>query len=210
MDRCLIAKAGWFYIGIWLVVTAAIFYCAGWFGLIPGILLLFCLFFFRNPPRKIKVDKNLVLSPADGKVMSIQEWEDEFMGGKCYKVSIFLSVFNVHVNRFPVEAELVSLDYRPGQFLPAFKSHASEINEKNVLSLKSEQHKFRVAQITGFVARRIRCYVRPGDCLKQGQRFGIILFGSCTEIMVPLECQIRIKEGDKVKGGVTIIGQFSD
>ncbi|SEF51031.1 phosphatidylserine decarboxylase [Caloramator fervidus] len=171
------------------------------------ILLAFVLFFFRDPERTIPFDEKSFLSPADGKVIDICEIEEnEFFKSKAIKVSIFLSLFNIHVNRSPISGKVTYKKYRPGKYLPAFKSHASEINEKNIIGIENEYTKVLVSQITGFVARRIVCWSKIGDTLKQGERFGLIKFGSCTEIIMPIDTEIKVKIGDTVKGGLTVIG----
>lgn len=176
-------------------------------SIVPLSLALFVLFFFRDPNRKIDYDDKIVLSPADGKVMSITEfYDDTFINGKVKKVTIFLSLFNVHINRSPISGKVTYINYRPGKYLPAFKSHASEINERNTVGIENDNLKVLVHQITGFVARRIVCWCKVGDELKQGEKFGLIKFGSCTEIIVPYDVDIKVKQGDTVKAGITIIG----
>lgn len=179
--------------------------------IIPIVLLLFILYFFRNPEREIPVGDNLILSPADGRIMDIREvYDDSFINGHAIKVTIFLSLFNVHVNRSPISGKVMYRKYRPGKFFPAFKSHASELNERNTIGIENDNTKILVHQITGFVARRIVCYVDKNDYLKMGERFGLIKFGSCTEIVVPDSVQIEVKVGQTVKGGKTIIGRLAD
>ncbi len=169
----------------------------------------FILLFFRNPVRISNAAKNALISPADGKVLSITEIEDlDFIGGKAIKVSIFLSLFNVHINRCPVDGTVIYHQYREGQMLPAFKSHASDINERNTIGIQtSDGYKFLVHQITGFVARRIVWWVKEGDLLKRGERFGLIRFGSCTEVVMPLGTKICVLQGDVVRGGITVIAE---
>jgi phosphatidylserine decarboxylase len=176
-------------------------------SIVPFILLLFVLFFFRDPHRDIAFDENTFLSPADGTVMEVTDvFEESFIGGKSKKVSIFLSVFNVHINRSPISGKVTYAGYRPGKYLPAFKSHASELNERNTIGIENSNTKALVHQITGLVARRIVCWNREGDLLKQGEKFGLIKFGSCTEIIVPENTDIKVRKGDVVRGGITIIG----
>lgn len=173
---------------------------------------LFIVFFFRNPIRKSKAEANLIISPADGKVLSITEInEPEFIGAKAVKVSIFLSLFNVHINRSPVEGTVAYHSYREGEMLPAFKSHASDLNERNTIGIITNKgFKVLVHQITGFVARRIVWWVKPGTYLTRGERFGLIRFGSCTEVVMPLETKILVKQGDVVRGGVTAIAKINN
>lgn len=206
-----IARAGWSYILVLGVVTLLLFSLFKPAALVTAVLLLFTAYFFRNPRRAVPRDKRFIISPADGVVMQVEEKEEEhFIKGQTIRVSIFLSIFNVHLNRAPVEGMVEYVKYRPGKFLPAFKSHAAEINEKNYLGINTGVYKIMVTQITGFIARRIVCYAKKDDILNQGQIFGLIKFGSCTEIFVPKNIEILVKPGDKVKGGETVIGRLPD
>lgn len=193
---------------IFLVILAAVlYYFIPVISLVPVILLLFVLYFFRDPERDINIDENILVSPADGTVMEVSEIIDnDFIGGKAKKVSIFLSLFNVHVNRSPIKGTVTYSSYREGKYLPAFKSHASELNERNSIGIENSKTKVLVHQITGLVARRIVCWSKKGDVLDKGERFGLIKFGSCTELIVPYEVDIKVVKGDIVRGGITIIG----
>lgn len=207
-----IASAGWAYLAVLGAITGIFYYYSYKpVSMLTASLFLFTAYFFRNPRRTIPKDCRAVLSPADGVVLSVSNvHEDKFLGGSAKKVSIFLSIFNVHVNRSPVAGEVKYVKYVPGKFLPAFKSHASEINERNYVGLESPGFRVLVCQITGFIARRIVCYAKEGRRLDQGQMFGVIKFGSCTEIYVPEDVEILVGPGDSVKGGETIIGRFPD
>lgn len=206
-----IARPGWMYLAVLAAVTAFFYMSYKPASAVTATLLIFTAYFFRNPRRNIPVDSKAVLSPADGVVMSVSRVnEDSFIGGPSVKVSIFLSVFNVHVNRTPVAGEVKYVRYVPGKFLPAFKSHASELNERNYIGIESCGFKVLVCQITGFIARRIVCYAKSGDWMGQGQLFGMIKFGSCTEIYVPEGVEILVQPGDSVKGGESIIGRLLD
>jgi phosphatidylserine decarboxylase len=175
--------------------------------IIPLILLAFILFFFRNPKREVPNSENCILSPADGVVMAIDEViEDRFIQGPAIRISIFLSIMNVHLNRSPLQGEVRYRFYRPGKFIPAFKSHASEINEKNFIGIESGGFKVMVCQITGFIARRIKCWVDEGKSLAGGELIGIIKFGSGTEIFIPKGSDLHVRIGDKVKAGETALG----
>jgi len=199
----------WYLIGLGaLTILAFIFNI--WLGSFIFLLFLFVLFFFRNPPRQIPEEETAVISPADGVVLEVTEvLENQYLKGPAVKVSIFLSIFDVHVNRAPIAGQVEYVHYRPGKFLPAFKSHASEINERNYVGLKNDLIKVLVVQITGFVARRIVCFVKPGDTLKKGQLFGMIKFGSCTEIYVPKDrVEILVEKGQRVFAGTTVIGRI--
>jgi phosphatidylserine decarboxylase precursor-related protein len=181
-----------------------------WLVIIPGLLFLFVLFFFRNPERIIPGDELSLVSPADGVVMDVERvYEDKFMLGESIRIRIFLSIFNVHVNRSPMAGKVVFQAYRPGKMLPAFKSHASELNEKNYIGIENINIRILVTQVTGFIARRIVCWLKEGDELGRGERFGLIKFGSCTELFLPCNVKILVKQGDKVIGGQSILGRVN-
>ncbi|MHB8172250.1 MAG: phosphatidylserine decarboxylase family protein [Thermincolia bacterium] len=206
-----IAKEGFTYIILLAVATGVIFLYSPWISVVPGILTIFVTYFFRNPNRLIPQDTGLLVSPADGVVMDITEIEEnKFLKDKAKKVTIFLSVFNVHLNRTPIEGTIAYREYRPGMMVPAYKSHAADVNETNYVGIQNDKLKVLVTQITGLIARRIVCWVETGEQVKRGDLFGLIKFGSCTEIMVPLNVEILVKKGDKVKGGETIIGRLTN
>lgn len=199
------------YIAILALLSLFIYTFSPALAILPAILLFFVLFFFRNPPRRLAPNINHVLSVADGTIKVIEEIEeDTFIRGRAIKVSIFLSLFNAHINRSPLSGKITYTSYRPGKYLPAFKSHASEINERNTLGIENGDTKVLVHQITGFIARRIVFYNQQGDYLKQGQIFGLIKFGSCTEIIVPAGTKIVVQQGQKVRAGITVIGVLKD
>ncbi|ACV63701.1 phosphatidylserine decarboxylase related protein [Desulfofarcimen acetoxidans DSM 771] len=195
-----------------LLILIIIFYnIYQYLAILPAILLLFVLFFFRNPKRTIASDRKHILSPADGTILEVKELkENSYIKGEAIKISIFLSIFDVHINRSPIKGAITFTEYRPGKFLPAFKSHASDINERNTVGIENDCLKVLVHQITGFIARRIVCYMKKGDQLEQGQIFGLIKFGSCTEIIVPASVKVFAEEGQKVKGGLTVLGVLLD
>lgn len=211
MRKFPIAKDAFLYVLLLIVVTIALFFIYSPLIIVPILLLIFVLYFFRNPYRRVLKGENLIVSPADGRVMSVTEIEEpDFLNSKAIKISIFLSIFNVHINRSPIKGIVKYSKYRPGKFLPAFKSHASEINERNTIGIEGENgKKVLVHQITGLIARRIVCWVKEGDRLDIAERYGLIKFGSCTEVVVPLNTEVRVKPGDKVKGAITIIGVIS-
>jgi len=205
-----ISRDGWLYLAIAAVLMALAYWTWPWLVVLPGILFFFILFFFRNPERDIPTDELTLVSPADGVVMDVERvLEDQFLGGESIRVRIFLSVFNVHVNRSPMAGKVVFRAYRPGKMIPAFKSHASELNEKNYVGIQNKHLQILVTQVTGFIARRIVCWVNKEDVLFKGERFGLIKFGSCTEIFVPTNVAIMVSPGDKVRGGVSVIGRVS-
>lgn len=176
-------------------------------AVIPAVLTLFVLYFFRNPKRTIPTGDDLILSPADGVILGIEKvFEEKYINDKVIRVSIFLSIFNVHLNRSPLQGKVSYRHYRPGKFIPAFKSHASDLNEKNFIGIENQGFKFMVCQITGFIARRIKCWVDEGKWLEGGEIIGIIKFGSGTELFLPEDTTLLVNKGDKVKAGETIIG----
>lgn len=195
------------YIIILIGIILISYYFMPVLAILPFVLLIFVIYFFRDPVRNITLSEDKILSPADGTVMDVYEiYDNEFIKGKAKKVSIFLSLFNVHVNRSPISGRVTYVSYRAGKYLPAFKSHASEINERNTIGIENDRVKVLVHQITGFVARRIVCWSKEGDILEQGEKFGLIKFGSCTEIIVPYDVEITVRKGDIVRGGISVIG----
>lgn len=210
MKQYPISRDGWVYLLILAVLSVLAYLVWPWLLILPGFLFLFIAFFFRNPERAIPKDELTLVSPADGVVMDIDRvFEDQFFNGESIRIRIFLSLFNVHVNRSPMAGEVVYRAYRPGKMIPAFKSHASELNEKNYVGIKNEHLQILVTQVTGFIARRIVCWVKKGDFVTRGERFGLIKFGSCTELFVPTNVEILVSPGDKVRGGVNVLGRVS-
>jgi phosphatidylserine decarboxylase len=200
-------------VAIWLILFTILVYSSKMavlpFAAIFFLLSLFLLFFFRDPARSIPEGENIILSAADGKVISIQPFENlEFVEGKGTKVSVFMSVFNVHVNRAPVSAGIKYFKYNPGKFFPAFQDKASSENEQTELGLENDHGRIIVKQIAGIIARRIVCKAKAGDSLRAGQRFGMIQFGSRVDLFLPDKVEIRVKLEQKVKAGETIIGVF--
>lgn len=170
-------------------------------------LAFFCMYFFRDPEREIP-DGAVAVSPADGKVQHIRDLED---GGK--RVSIFLNVFNVHVNRVPVGGKITAADYNKGTFVMAHKEDASEENERNKLLIEPADQRsgpIAVTQIAGLVARRIVCDKRPGDEVEKGERFGLIKFGSRTDVHFGPEWELAVQIGEKVAGGSSILARLRE
>jgi len=161
--------------------------------------------FFRDPERLTPAISNAIVAPADGRVMDIRESLDAFVGPSV-RVSIFLSPLDVHVNRAPIAGLVVGTSHTPGRFSPAYREDAAEVNERCVLHLQGETARVTVVQIAGVVARRIVCRVNPGDKLQAGERFGMIRFGSRTDCYVPRGSELRVRRGDRVTGGVSVIG----
>jgi phosphatidylserine decarboxylase len=195
------------FILVLLILVIGIGYFMPILAVIPFALLIFVIFFFRNPERKIIHNPAHILSPADGQIMAITEYEDhEFFNTRVKKVTIFLTIFNVHINRSPISGEVIYLKYKEGEFLPAYREEAGLVNERNSIGIQNNQLKVLVHQIAGILARRIVCRSKVGDKLEQGQAFGLIKFGSCTEVVFPSTVQLNVKNHDKVKAGITVIG----
>jgi len=179
------------------------------FAVVLLLISFFFVFFFRDPERKIPNGENLILSSADGRVILIKPFENsEFMGKEGTLVSVFMSVFNVHINRVPVSGRVRYLKYNPGKFFPAFKDKASSENEQTELGLENEHGRIILKQIAGIIARRIVCKVRAGDKVQAGQRLGMIQFGSRVDLFLPEDVEIKVKLSQKVRAGETIIGIF--
>jgi phosphatidylserine decarboxylase len=196
-----------------LIPAALLTIFLGWMGwnvlTFLGILFtLFIAFFFRNPKRKIPSLENVILSPADGRIIHVGECEENrFLKEKALKVSIFMSLFDVHINRAPASGRVLERNYHPGRFLMANVEKSSLLNEQNAFTLETEDRfKILLIQIAGFVARRIVCYAKAGDTLKKGEIFGMIRFGSRIDLYLPLEVKPIVRLGQHVKGGESIIG----
>lgn len=173
------------------------------------IITLFVIFFFRDPERKMPEGEGIVLSPADGRIVELSTFAgNDFLGSGGTKVAIFLSAFNVHVNRNPISGDVKYLRYSSGSFKAAFQEKASSENEQNELGLESEQVKLVLKQIAGAIARRIVCRIREGDQVKIGERFGMIKFGSRVELFLPDKVKVSVKLNQKVRAGETIIGTY--
>jgi phosphatidylserine decarboxylase len=204
--RIPVAAEGWPFI-FPPAIAACILAMAGWWAwAIPfALIALAFLGFFRDPERRAPDLPGAVLAPADGTVMAIASVEDPWVG-PATRVSIFLSPLDVHVNRAPAAGIVRDVEYVRGRFLAAYRPEASEQNERCTVALESDIARVGVRQIAGVVARRIVCRVRPGDKLLAGERFGLIRFGSRTDLVVARGTEIRVKEGDRVRGGETVMG----
>ena len=173
-----------------------------------SILLIFCLNFFRDPKRIVPKQDNLILSPADGKIIKISDFADPKSGEKLKLISIFLSVFNVHANRMPIDGKFIDINHVKGEFLAAFDHKASDKNERMEISIETKIGIIKVKQIAGLVARRILCHAKVGEKMQAGGRLGFIRFGSRTDIILPASINLEIKLDQKVFGGETVIGEY--
>jgi len=202
------------YIAICLSV-AAILFILNWlfFAMVMTVLSAFIIFFFRDLDRPQIHDEAAILTPADGKVLAVEDLEhgdDRYPNG-AKKISIFMSLFNAHINRIPVDGTITDLSYHPGKFFSANMDKASVHNEHNIITLDA-QNKTRIVfvQIAGFIARRIACWVKKGDAVKAGQRFGLIRFGSRLEVYLPPNCTILVTKGQRVKAGQSVLGYLNE
>ncbi len=176
---------------------------------IASVFFVFHFFFFRDPERKIPERIKVIISPADGKIIKISEVEEnKYLHGKALMVSIFMSIFNVHVNRIPVSGKVEYLEHKAGKFKAAFKDKSSQLNEQSLIGIKIDQTKILFIQIAGFIARRIVNNLKIGDEVKCGERFGMIKYGSRLDVFLPVSTKIKVRINEKVKAGETIIGEL--
>jgi len=205
----LIAREGWPFLAI-AVAAAAL---ASWYSLawaIPlWIIALFVLQFFRDPPREVPGDAKTVVSPADGRIVAVEKTRDPYLERDAIKVSVFMNVFNVHSNRAPVDGEVKQVWYNAGSFVNAALDKASTENERNALWIRADAGADVVSvQVAGLIARRILCYVKAGDKLERGQRYGFIRFGSRVDLYLPPNTRIKAALGDKVYAASTILANL--
>ena len=205
-----IIQEGYYFAGIALFIALFVGILISPYAAIPfAVLACYCIYFFRNPERKIPVDESLIVSPADGTVQDVVAMaDDDFVKSPCTKVIIFLSVFDVHVNRSPIAGEIKLQKYICGRFRPAYKDSVGFENERHLIGIENEKLRVTVTQIAGILARRIVSWVTLDDKLEKGELYGLIRFGSCTEIVVPENVEVLVKKGQKVRGGETIIGKI--
>jgi phosphatidylserine decarboxylase len=172
---------------------------------------LFICYFFRDPDRVVPNFKGAVISPADGKIISAGPvGSSRFYEGSCIKVSIFMSIFNVHVNRIPHEGHVKTISYYPGKFFSANLDKASRDNEHNAVTLETEEGQtICTVQIAGLIARRIICKIQKGDIVARGQRFGLICFGSRLDVYLPPDTNLKVTVGDRVKAGTSVLGDLT-
>jgi phosphatidylserine decarboxylase len=176
-------------------------------GFILALLGVFMAFFFRDPNRKPPSDPDVVVSPADGRVTRIESAAGQ--ANSPTLISIFLSPLDVHINRAPIPGKIVDVVYSPGKFLMATNEKASAVNEQNALTIQGEKITVVCKQIAGILARRIVCWKHTGDRLNLGERFGMIKFSSRTDVLLPANVKVTVAEGDRVRGGITVIGRIS-
>ena len=205
----LIAREGWPYIAVSAAVALAVTVLAGWWSVPIWLAVLFVVQFFRDPPRLSLAEPGAVLAPADGRIIAVERVRDPWLERDATKISIFMNVFNVHSNRSPIDGEVHQCWYSAGKFVNASFDKASLENERNALWLRSaEGADLTCVQIAGLIARRILCYVKAGDRLKRGQRFGFIRFGSRVDLYLPLGARVSASLGEKVYAGTSIVARL--
>jgi len=169
--------------------------------------LLFTLYFYRDPEREVPAEKNTILAPADGTVVLMKKIDHRFTGSSSTLISIFMSPFNVHVNRIPVSGSVTHLRYSPGKFLMAFDERSMSENERMEIGIDTGTAKVLFCQVAGFLARRIVCTLKAGDAVSAGVRFGMIRFGSRVDVILPADVSVTVSNGTKTVSGVTVIGR---
>jgi phosphatidylserine decarboxylase len=208
----LIAQEGLFY-GILPLIFGIIFLLAGYYTI--GIIIIFIsallFLFFRYPDRTVEENSGSIYAPVDGRIVCIRdEFENDYIKGEVYRVSIFMSVFNVHINYAPVDGTVQYVKYSPGKFINAGIIGKDETNENNFIGILSGSTKIGVRQVAGWIARRIVCDCKTGDRVCTGKRFGLIKFGSRVDLFIPKDYTIQVKSGDVVRAGRTIIASYKE
>ncbi len=205
----LLAREGWPFIAGSVIAAVLVWTLAGFLWSLPvWIVAIFCIQFFRDPPRVVPAQANAVLSPADGRIVKVEKVNDPYTQRDTLLVSVFMNVFNVHSNRAPVDGTVERVDYQPGKFVNADLDKASTENERNAVVVKLANERITVVQVAGLIARRILCYVKPGDVLARGQRYGFIRFGSRVDVYLPLTARPKVAVGDVVYATRTVIAEL--
>jgi phosphatidylserine decarboxylase len=207
----ILAREGWLFIFISVIIALFLFNVTNFWTALPFILIaIFIIQFFRDPPRVVPEGENIILSPADGRVICIEQCRDVYQDVDALKISIFMNVFNVHSNRSPVDGEVIELQYFAGKFLNADFDKASTENERNAMILKIKNNqKITVVQVAGLIARRILCYTQVGKVLKRGERYGFIRFGSRVDVYLPISMTPLVTLGQKVSATTTVLAKYT-
>ncbi|SNT21091.1 phosphatidylserine decarboxylase [Noviherbaspirillum humi] len=205
----IIAREGWPFLGLAVAIAVIVTVLAPGWSIPFWLIALFVLQFFRDPAREIPQKANAVLSPADGRIVVVEKAQDPYANREALKISVFMNVFNVHSNRSPVDGKIQSAQYFPGKFVNADLDKASLENERNALTITTTGGQLvTCVQVAGLIARRILCYVKPGDNLQRGQRYGFIRFGSRVDVYLPLNASPKVTVGDKVSATETILAEL--
>lgn len=197
-----------YYFGLPPLLLAALAFFVHWtvVSIILLVLAAFVFYFFRDPERAIPSDSGAIVSPADGRVVVVTDEENSGRPGK--RISIFLAIWNVHVNRAPEAGTITSMQYRPGKFLAAMVARASAENEQNVISVRTAAGELMFKQIAGLIARRVVCWKKPGDLVTRGERIGLVRFGSRVDLWLPSDAQLQVSVGTHVKGGASVLARW--
>jgi phosphatidylserine decarboxylase len=205
----IIAREGWPFLTIAVVAALVATSLLGGWSWPFWVIALFVLQFFRDPPRTVPLQPNAVLSPADGRIVVVEKAQDPYAGREALKISVFMNVFNVHSNRSPVDGAITKVEYFPGKFVNADLDKASTENERNAVVVTADNGAvITFVQVAGLIARRILCYVNPGDKLARGQRYGFIRFGSRVDVYLPLTARPLVTVGQKVSATETILAEL--
>jgi phosphatidylserine decarboxylase len=206
----IIAREGWPFLGVALLVAVAATWFAGWaWAMAFWIIALFVLQFFRDPARVVPIGEGLVLSPADGRIVAVEETDDPWLKRRALKISVFMNVFNVHSNRAPVDGEVKGRWYSPGKLISAGLAKASTANERNAVWFQTAHGKdVTSVQVAGRIARRILCYVDVGAQLKRGQRYGFNRIGSRADVYLPTDAKLQVALGDKVRAASDVLARL--
>jgi len=206
-----VAREGYPFIGLFsfLALIAALLE-AGFPTFVLSGLAVFCLYFFRDPDRVLPQGEDVIVCPADGRVIQVdKEFDDRFLNEQVYKVSIFMSLFDVHMNRLPFAGKITKISYFPGKFYSANTTKGGLENEKCALIVETERRgSYAVIQVAGLLARRIVCWAEPGDEIVRGRRYGLIRFGSRVDILLPQGVQVEVAVGQRVRAGETVLGYY--
>jgi len=208
MSHPIIAREGWLILLGAIAAALIVTVFAGWWSIPFWIFAVFALQFFRDPARVPPADADAVISPADGRIVCVEKVRDPHLDREALKISVFMNVFNVHSNKSPVDGEIKGRWYTAGSFVNADFDKASTENERNALWIQTSRGDVLCVQIAGLIARRILCYVRTGDRLVRGQRYGFIRFGSRVDVYLPTDARAEVSIGQKVTGGRTILARW--
>lgn len=205
----LIAREGWPFLALAVAIALVVTWFGGWWSIPFWLAALFVLQFFRDPPRVVPTQAGIVLSPADGRIVVVGKARDPYLDREALKISVFMNVFNVHSNRSPVDGEVKRAWYHPGSFLNAALDKASLENERNALHIVTgDGRDVTCVQVAGLIARRILCYVKAGDRLERGQRYGFIRFGSRVDVYLPPDARPLAQVGDVVYATSTVLAEL--
>jgi phosphatidylserine decarboxylase len=202
----ILAREGWPFIAIALVTALlASRFLPGPLATLAWLALVFVVQFFRDPPRAVPTEPGAVLSPADGRIVKVEKVRDPYADREALLISVFMNVFNVHSNRAPVDGTVERVAYSPGKFVNADLDKASTENERNAVVIDADGQTVTLVQVAGLIARRILCYVRAGEAVRRGQRYGFIRFGSRVDVYLPVDASPRVAAGEKVSATSTIL-----